>query len=103
MAGPFAVQLKSPLHCAERRNAKNKGSRKNKRTIFISGLFALQIWNTQTNRAKQSENSLRVQLCGISKAITFTNSISETVQENRRNYFLLHFIVFIWGWTAILG
>jgi drug/metabolite transporter (DMT)-like permease len=25
------------------------------------------------------------------------------VQENRRNYLLLHFIVFIWGWTAILG
>lgn len=25
------------------------------------------------------------------------------MQENRRNYFLLHFIVFIWGWTAILG
>jgi drug/metabolite transporter (DMT)-like permease len=25
------------------------------------------------------------------------------VSENRRNYFLLHFIVFIWGWTAILG
>ncbi len=22
---------------------------------------------------------------------------------NRKNYFLLHFIVFIWGWTAILG
>lgn len=25
------------------------------------------------------------------------------MQENRRNYLLLHFIVFIWGWTAILG
>ncbi|MEO5645707.1 MAG: DMT family transporter [Bacteroidia bacterium] len=25
------------------------------------------------------------------------------MQESRRNYFLLHFIVFIWGWTAILG
>ncbi len=25
------------------------------------------------------------------------------VQESRRNYLLLHFIVFIWGWTAILG
>lgn len=23
--------------------------------------------------------------------------------DNRRNYLLLHFIVFIWGWTAILG
>lgn len=28
---------------------------------------------------------------------------SFSVHENRRNYFLLHFIVFIWGWTAILG
>jgi drug/metabolite transporter (DMT)-like permease len=25
------------------------------------------------------------------------------VYDNRRNYLLLHFIVFIWGWTAILG
>lgn len=25
------------------------------------------------------------------------------VSAERRNYFLLHFIVFIWGWTAILG
>ena len=25
------------------------------------------------------------------------------MHENRRNYLLLHFIVFIWGWTAILG
>jgi len=25
------------------------------------------------------------------------------VSENRRNYLLLHLIVFIWGWTAILG
>lgn len=25
------------------------------------------------------------------------------MQDNRRNYLLLHFIVFIWGWTAILG
>lgn len=25
------------------------------------------------------------------------------MSENRRNYLLLHLIVFIWGWTAILG
>lgn len=25
------------------------------------------------------------------------------MSESRRNYFLLHLIVFIWGWTAILG
>jgi drug/metabolite transporter (DMT)-like permease len=25
------------------------------------------------------------------------------MKPNRRHYFLLHFIVFIWGWTAILG
>lgn len=25
------------------------------------------------------------------------------MSTERRNYFLLHFIVFIWGWTAILG
>jgi drug/metabolite transporter (DMT)-like permease len=25
------------------------------------------------------------------------------VTENRRNFLLLHFIVFIWGWTAVLG
>lgn len=25
------------------------------------------------------------------------------MQDNRKNYLLLHFIVFIWGWTAILG
>ena len=25
------------------------------------------------------------------------------VSDNRRNYLLLHFIVFVWGWTAILG
>ena len=25
------------------------------------------------------------------------------VPHNSKNYFLLHFIVFIWGWTAILG
>lgn len=25
------------------------------------------------------------------------------MSAERRNYFLLHFIVFIWGWTAILG
>ncbi len=25
------------------------------------------------------------------------------MQEGRKNYLLLHFIVFIWGWTAILG
>lgn len=34
--------------------------------------------------------------------LTLTSEIA-VVQESRRNYLLLHFIVFIWGWTAILG
>jgi drug/metabolite transporter (DMT)-like permease len=39
----------------------------------------------------------------VKSVATFETFNPIFVQENRRNYFLLHFIVFIWGWTAILG
>jgi drug/metabolite transporter (DMT)-like permease len=40
---------------------------------------------------------------GTLKLLPLCRSIISFVSENRRNYFLLHLIVFIWGWTAILG
>jgi drug/metabolite transporter (DMT)-like permease len=39
----------------------------------------------------------------LAKPVTFVAFNTFFVPANRSNYFLLHFIVFIWGWTAILG